>query len=117
MQCIFDPFSQFAFNAAMMQCDQPCKIWSTVEKSLVPDLTHPSCINKYKRGPAVIDYGNYFINQFDPKMPGPWKFFNLIGKNRFHFDCFLQFGFDNGPLYPDSYRDSPGGGDFYDSAH
>src|SRR5688572_15231734 len=108
MQCIFHPFSQFAFNTAMMQSNQPCKIRSTVEKSLVPNLTHPSCVNKYKRGPAVIDNRNYFINQFNSKMPGPWKFFNFIGENGFYFDCLLQFGFDNLTPFPSPLRGEGG---------
>src|SRR4030095_5278471 len=91
MQCFCYPDPQFMFNTSMMQGNGTGKVRGTTQKSLVPDLTHSSCVDKNKCGPAVVDDWNYFVNQLNSQMTCPGKFFYLIRKDGFYLHLLLHF--------------------------
>src|SRR6476659_3781505 len=86
------------FNTAMMKRNSASKFRSTIQKSLVPDLTHSSCINKDECCSAAIDDWYNFIDQLNSQMPCPGKFFYLIRKNRFDLYFLLHFRFNDHSL-------------------
>src|SRR5690349_2240194 len=92
MQRFLHPDPQLMFNTAMMKCNGSRQFGSPIQKSLIPYLTHASCVDKDECRLAAIDDRDDFINQFNSQMTRPGKFFYLIRKNGFDLDSLLHFG-------------------------
>src|SRR6476660_3252128 len=83
------------FNTSVMKCNGTRQFRGTIQNSLIPDLTHSSCIDKNECRLAVVNDGNYLIDQLNSQMTRPGKFFYLIWKDGFDLHFLLHFGCDN----------------------
>src|SRR6476659_1257248 len=78
-------------NTSVMKRNGAGEFRGTIQKSLIPDLTHPSCVNKNECCFAVVNDREHFINQLNSQMSRPGKFFDLIRKDGFYFYSLLHF--------------------------